>query len=40
VAKGQKRSARERTKPKSTDKKKPAAAPSSFTAPPKKPPGR
>ena len=30
MAKGQKRSNRERKKPKSTEKKKPAAAPSSF----------
>jgi hypothetical protein len=34
LAKGQKRSNREAKKPKSTDKKKPAAAPSVFSAPP------
>jgi len=41
LAKGQKRSNRERKKPKTADKKKPASAPPSFVAPPRKaPPGR
>jgi len=42
LAKGQKRSNREKKKPKSTNKKKSAAAQSSFTALPlkKAPPGR
>jgi hypothetical protein len=42
LAKGQKRSNREAKKPKSTNKKKPAAAPSGVAAlPPRKaPPGR